>query len=104
MSEKIVPVTVRILDKDFQVACPPEQEEGLRESARILDRNMREIRDGSRIAGTDRIAIIAALNLAHELLQTRQQGGGLDEDAQLRIKTMQEKLQSALYRNRQMEL
>lgn len=104
MTTDVVPVTVRILDKDFQVACPPEQVDGLRESARMLDGSMREIRDNSRVAGTDRIAIIAALNLAHELLQTRHLGGGIDEATQKRIRNMQEKLQSALYRNRQMEL
>ncbi len=67
------PVKVNILDRDFMVAAPPEQQADLHESARQLDARMREIRDGGRVVGTDRIAIMAALNLMHELLEARAQ-------------------------------
>ena len=67
------PVKVNILDRDFMVAAPPEQQADLHESARQLDARMREIRDGGRVVGTDRIAIMAALNLMHELLEARSQ-------------------------------
>jgi len=67
------PVKVHILDREFMVAAPPEQQADLHESARQLDARMREIRDGGRVVGTDRIAIMAALNLMHELLEARSQ-------------------------------
>lgn len=104
MSRDIVPVSVKILDKEFQVACPPEEQESLRASAKLLDRKMREIRDSNRVIGTDRIAIMAALNLAHELLQVSTENLDAGETVSMRIKTIQNKLQTALFRNSQMEL
>jgi cell division protein ZapA len=69
------PIGVRILDRDYLVACPPEEREGLTSAASLLDSRMREIRSSNRMAGIDRIAVLAALNLAHELIQQRQGGG-----------------------------
>lgn len=69
------PVAVRILDREYLVACRPEEREGLQSAATLLDARMREIRSGNRMAGIDRIAVLAALNLAHEVLQQRQGGG-----------------------------
>ncbi|MBS0193723.1 MAG: cell division protein ZapA [Proteobacteria bacterium] len=66
------PVTVRILDRDYLIACEPSEREGLVEAAHLLDERMRDIRGGNRMAAIDRIAVMAALNLAHELLQSRQ--------------------------------
>lgn len=65
------PVNVRIADREYTVACEPHEREGLIEAARLLDGRMREIRAANRMAGIDRIAVLAALNLAHELSQTR---------------------------------
>lgn len=65
------PVNVRIADREYMVACEPHEREGLIEAARLLDGRMREIRAANRMAGIDRIAVLAALNLAHELSQTR---------------------------------
>jgi cell division protein ZapA len=69
------PIGVRILDRDYLVACPPDEREGLTSAASLLDSRMREIRSSNRMAGIDRIAVLAALNLAHELLQQRHGGG-----------------------------
>ena len=66
------PVTVRILDRDYLIACEPQEREGLVSAAHLLDGRMRDIRGGNRMAAIDRIAVMAALNLAHELLQSRQ--------------------------------
>lgn len=63
------PVTVRILDRDYLVACEPGERDGLVSAAHLLDARMREIRGGNRMAAIDRIAVMAALNLAHEFLQ-----------------------------------
>jgi cell division protein ZapA len=71
---------VRILDREYLVACPPEEREGLISAANLLDARMREIRSSNRMAGIDRIAVLAALNLAHELLQQRNGGGERDRE------------------------
>lgn len=63
------PVTVRILDREFTVGCEPDEREGLLTAAALLDGRMREIRSGNRTASVDRIAMLAALNLAHEFQQ-----------------------------------
>jgi cell division protein ZapA len=65
------PVNVRLLDREYTVGCTPEQREGLLAAARLLDNKMREIRGTNRMAAVDRIAVLAALNIAHELLQSR---------------------------------
>ena len=66
------PVAVHILDREYLVACTPEERQGLLQAAALLDGKMREIRNSARSAGLDRIAVMAALNLAHELIGLRQ--------------------------------
>jgi cell division protein ZapA len=65
------PVNVRLLDRDYTVGCTPEEREGLLAAAKLLDTRMREIRGSNRMAAIDRIAVLAALNIAHEFLQVR---------------------------------
>ena len=69
MSQDIETVRVQILDKDYQVACPAPQKEGLLEAARYLDQQMRAIRQSGKVIGVERIAVMAALNISHEFLQ-----------------------------------
>jgi cell division protein ZapA len=64
----IVPVAVKIFDKEYTVACPEGQEPALILSAKRVDQEMRHIREHGKVLGTDRIAVMVALNLAHELL------------------------------------
>ncbi len=66
------PVAVTILDREFHVACSSEERAGLLAAARYLDTKMREMRSAARSAGLDRIAILAALNICHELLNARE--------------------------------
>jgi cell division protein ZapA len=73
MEKEIKPVSVRILDKDYMVACPLGEQEALIASARRVDKEMRRIRDSGKVLGSDRIAVMVALNLAHELMQNKQQ-------------------------------
>jgi cell division protein ZapA len=96
-------VTVKILDKEYQVACPEEQEAELTSSARYLDKQMRKIRDTGRVIGVERIAVMAALNISFELLQAAGggEGGKPSDDA---VKRLNRKLDEALYGLRQMEI
>ena len=76
MSASSTPVTIRILDRDYTVGVDPAERDGLEAAARTLDARMREIRGANRMAAVDRVAILAALNLAHELQQLRESGSG----------------------------
>ncbi|MEW5972413.1 MAG: cell division protein ZapA [Pseudomonadota bacterium] len=70
-TEPAVPVDITILDKEYRVACPESEREALERSARFLDGRMREIRHTGKVIGNDRVAVMAALNITHELLQLR---------------------------------
>jgi len=72
VSGELVPVTVSILGKEYKVACPPEEQSALIAAATFLDGRMREIRESGKVIGSERIAVMAALNLAHEFLDQRQ--------------------------------
>lgn len=98
-------VSVHILDKEYQVACPEGQQEDLIVSARYLDRQMRGIRDTGKVIGLERIAVMAALNISHELLQATQQAAQQNAslDAQA-VANLQQKLDTALSRLRQLEI
>ena len=78
MTQQIAQVSVRILDKEYQVACPAEERTDLLDSAEILNSKMREIRDSGRIVGLDRIAVMAALNMANDLLHAIVLSAGLN--------------------------
>ena len=71
-------VVVHILDKEYRVACPPGEKDSLIRAARFLDEKMREVKEAN-VIGLERIAIMAALNMSHELLQT---SGALEDREQ----------------------
>lgn len=88
-------IDVSIMGREFRVACPEDEQEELLAAVSYLDRKMREIRDSGKVIGVERIAIMAALNIAHELLTTRT--GGFDiGDFKRRIGFMQELLDQAM--------
>ena len=70
-------IDVMILDRQYRVACPDDEREELMASVAYLDRQMREIKDSGKIAGADRVAVMAALNITHELLSAKT-GAGFD--------------------------
>jgi cell division protein ZapA len=97
-------VTVRILDKEYFVSCPQEERADLLDSAEYLNKKMREIRDTGKVVGADRIAVIAALNMANELLRLRRQDHELQGAVSGRVKNMRERVEGALQRTRQLDL
>lgn len=92
MNRESMPVTVQILDKDYRISCSAEEQSGLMECARKLDRRMREIRQNGRVIGADRIAVMAALNLLYE---TSQQSSGGNVDVK-RLNALQERVTSTV--------
>ncbi|HNE27290.1 MAG TPA: cell division protein ZapA [Pseudomonadales bacterium] len=93
-------VRLRILDSDYQVACAPDEQEGLLKAARYLDEKMRAIRSTGNVIGTERIAVLVGLNVTHELLQ--QSGQSLGESRDLQRLT--DKIANALGNQSQLEL
>lgn len=75
--DKVKTLDVSILDREFRVACPEDERAELLETVAYLDKKMREVRDTGKVATLERIAIMAALNITHELLTTRL-GAGFD--------------------------
>lgn len=90
------PVNVRILDRDYLVACEPHERDGLLRAAALLDSQMRDIRRGSKMAGIDRIAVLAALTLAHELTQLRGEKEDRQNDLSRSIADLNRKLDRLL--------
>jgi cell division protein ZapA len=89
-------VTIHILDRDYQVACLPEERNGLMAAAVMLDRKMKEVRNSARTASLDRIAVLAALNLAHELHNTKTQVTREDEQMSTQIENLKRKLDASV--------
>lgn len=94
-------ITINILGKEYMIACGEDERHDLQRSADFLDTKMREIRDNGKIVGSDRIAIIAALNISHELLTHGGRPAKMDTDFDTRIRSMQEKIDDALDRSRE---
>lgn len=99
-----VPVVVHILDREYRVACQPGEEDALLASSRFLDQKMREIKSSGKVIGNDRIAVMVALNLAHELLEQKSTRDGSAEQVSQRIQAMREKIEIALNQTNQLEL
>ena len=97
-------VAVSILGKEYLIACPDNERSALIKSADYLDKKMREIRDAGKVIGTDRIAVMAALNITNELLHDHPAAAAPSAEVEGRINSMQQKIEEALFRSRQLEL
>ena len=97
-------VSISILGKEYLIACQEDEKTQLLSSASYLDKKMREIRDHGKVIGTDRIAVMAALNIAHELLHSKADLVMANPEVEGRIRNIQEKIEEALYHNQQLEL
>ena len=97
-------IKVQILDKEYMVACPENERDGLRASVDHLNLKMREIRDHGKVIGTDRTAVMAALNISHELIQTKAREPQHSPVIGARIRALQDKIDAALEQNKHLEL
>ncbi|MBP8924822.1 MAG: cell division protein ZapA [Pseudomonadales bacterium] len=97
-------VKVNILDKDYQVSCPAAERDALIESARYLDQQMRTIRQGGKVVGVERIAVMAALNITHELIRQGQQSSLGSQDVQERVRRLTARIDDSINNFRQMEM
>ncbi len=104
MNEPYAQVSIRILDKEYQVACPASERTDLLDSAEILNAKMREVRDNAGIVGLDRIAVMAALNMANDLLHAQKRDKALGGNVSDRLKLISDRVESALGNSQQLEL
>ncbi|MBI1194757.1 MAG: cell division protein ZapA [Gammaproteobacteria bacterium] len=109
MSAPSIPVTVSVLDQEFRIGCPEDERDALIASAAYLDKKMREIKRSGRIIGMDKIAVMAALHIAHELLQSRSGGEGeaLSRTVDIlpaQFKQLQKRVEEELGKSRQIAL
>lgn len=92
------PVALRLIDREFFIACAPEEREGLREAAGYLDRKMRDLRANAKTPGFDRLAVLAAISITHEYLILRGQHSAPDPQVTENLATLRRKLEEALDR------
>ena len=100
----VTTLTVSILDKEYQVACPAEEVDALRTSARYLHEQMAQIRSSGKVLGADRIAVMAALNIANEMLSTKQSKGTSNAAIGAGIASLNDKLDEVLSEQKQLQL
>jgi cell division protein ZapA len=104
MSEHSTTVSVKILDKEYQVSCPADEVDALTASARHLDKQMRQIRESGRVFGMDRIAVMAALNITNEFLASRNAAQSSQTHLDNRIADLTRRLGQVLAEQKQLNL
>ena len=104
MTDMYAHVSVRILEKEYQVSCPANERTELLDSADMLNEKMREIRESGKVVGLERIAVIAALNMANELLRSKAKDDALETTIGPRLKLLSDRVEGALGSSQQLDL
>ncbi len=104
MSDMFAHVSVRILEKEYQVSCPASERTDLLDSAELLNSKMREIRDSGKVVGLDRIAVMAALNMANELIKARARDEALEGNVAGRLRALTDRVEAVLGDSQQLDL
>jgi len=89
-------VSIRILDREYTIGVEPGEQDSLRAAAKLLDTRMRDVRGANRMAAVDRVAVLAALNLAHELQQLRDETAKRERELGRTLGELQRKLDALL--------
>lgn len=97
-------VTIHLLGNEYQIACKPDEEEALKASAGYLDKQMTKIRESNKVIGLERIAVMAALNISHELLQARTEQAAQSDGSAESLQRINNKLDSALNSLKQLKI
>ena len=104
MSQDPARVSVRILDRDYVIACAHEERPALLDAAEYLNGRMREVRDSGKVVGLDRIAVMVALNMANELLQLRGRDTRNVVETGDKLRSLRERIETALGHSQPLEL
>lgn len=89
-------VRLRVLEKEYIVACPEEEYENLLASADYLAHKVQDVRKSGKVVGSERIVVMAALNIAHELIQARNQSPGLMGGDLEQVRALNQKVDETL--------
>jgi cell division protein ZapA len=98
------PVSVQILGKEYLIGCPPDERDDLLKAAALLNARLQEIRAQSKVMGSDRLIIMAALNIANDLAKLNAREERTTTELGTRVKGMRERVERALVHSQQLEL
>lgn len=98
------PVSVQILDKEYLIACPPDEQDDLQRAATLLNQRLKQIREQGKVMGTERLVIMAALNMANELSKIAAREERSTAELGARVRGMRERVERALVHGQQLEL
>jgi cell division protein ZapA len=104
MNENGKPVTVNILDKEYLISCDENEREQLHTAVTFLNAKMLDMKNSGRVIGSERIAVMTALNLAHELLAYKRENDDYTSSVDNTIQRLQSKIDEALVKGRQLEM
>lgn len=104
MNSAVKPITVSIMDKEYVVGCAEDEREALFATVEFLNRKLREQRDGGKVIGSERVAVMAALNIAHEYLDYRRRNDTVATDLGEGLERIHRKIRNALSRGQAFEL
>ena len=104
MSEAGKPVTINILEKEYLISCTEDEREQLHTAVSYLNTKMLEMKNSGRVIGSERIAVMTALNLAHELLAYKQENDDYTSNVDTAIQRLRNKIDEAITKGRQMEM
>jgi cell division protein ZapA len=101
VSEAAKPVSVTILEKEYLIACSEEERDLLNDAANLLNDKMQEVKTSGKIIGSERVAVLAALNIAHEMLAYKKENEGYTLNVDGVVRRLQNKIDDALMRGSQ---
>lgn len=104
MSNNSRPINVTILDKEYLIACSEEERDLLHRAIELINTKMREVKASGKVIGSERIAVMTALHIAHELLQYKDKNESYTSNVDDLIRRLQNKIDDALVKGKQMEI
>ena len=104
MSSNSRPINVTILDKEYLIACSEEERDILHRAIELINTKMREVKASGKVIGSERIAVMTALHIAHELLQYKDRNESYTSNVDNLIRRLQNKIDDALVKGKQMEI
>lgn len=104
MSNTSKPINVTLLDKEYLIACTDEERDLLHRAIELLNIKMRDVKASGKVIGSERIAVMAALHIAHDLLQYKDRNESYTSNVDDLIRRLQNKIDDALVKGKQMEI
>ncbi len=104
MTQDSKPVSINLLDKEYLISCAENERELLHTAVEFLNNKMQELKNSGKVIGTERIAVMTALNITHELLAYKQENDDYTYTMDTTIRRLQSKINDALIKDRQLEI